>query len=51
MANMRRTFGGIIYWYLFTVLIPHWRGYRLEDAEHVLDHGTSVPRLFKVKDQ
>ena len=51
MTNMRRIFGGVIYWYLWTVLIPHWGGYHLEEEAKVLHEGTSVTKLFKVKDQ
>ena len=48
---MRRLVGGVIYWYLWTVLIPHWGGYHLEEEGHVLDDGTSITKLIKVKDQ
>uniref|UniRef100_A0A8H7K4X3 Nephrocystin 3-like N-terminal domain-containing protein n=1 Tax=Bionectria ochroleuca TaxID=29856 RepID=A0A8H7K4X3_BIOOC len=36
---------GVIYWYLWTVLIPRWRGYTLEEETGLLDDGTSITRL------
>ena len=42
---------GVVYWYIWTVLIPRLRGYRLEEEGDVLDDGTSVTKLVKVKDQ
>ncbi|GIK01907.1 hypothetical protein Aspvir_005948 [Aspergillus viridinutans] len=32
---------GVIYWYIWTVLLPRWGGYRLEEEVDVLDDGTS----------
>lgn len=49
--NMHRLVGGVIYWYLWTVVIPHWGGYHLEEEGDVLHDGTSVTKLVKVKDQ
>lgn len=40
---------GLVYWYIWTVAIPRWRGYRLEEEYVVLKDGTSVTRLIKVK--
>lgn len=40
---------GVIYWYLWTVLIPRLRGYHLEEEGDVLQDGTSVTKLVKVK--
>lgn len=51
IADMRRFVGGVIYWYLWTVLIPHWGGYHLEEEGDVLHDGTSVTKLVKVKDK
>lgn len=43
---------GVIYWYLWTVLIPRLRGYRLEEEGYTLQDGTRVTKLVKVrKDQ
>ena len=47
----RRIIGGVIYWYLWTVLIPRLRGYHLEEEADVLQDETSVTRLVKVKNQ
>ena len=48
---MRRLVCGVIYWYLWTVLIPRLRGYRLEEEGDMLQDGTSVTKLIKVKYQ
>ena len=42
---------GVVYWYIWTVLIPRLRGYRLEEESGVLHDGTSVTKLVKVKNQ
>ena len=47
----RRLIGSVIYWYLWTVLIPRLRGYHLEEEADVLQDGTSVTKLVKVKNQ
>ena len=47
----RRIIGSVIYWYLWTVLIPRLRGYQLEEEADVLQDGTSVTKLVKVKNQ
>jgi hypothetical protein len=36
---------GVIYWYVWTVLLPRWGGYRLEEEVDVLDDGTSITKL------
>ena len=46
---MCRLVCGVIYWYLWTVLIPRLRGYHLEEEGDVLQDGTSVTKLVKVK--
>ena len=48
---VRRLVCGVIYWFLWTVLIPHLRGYRLEEEANMLKDGTSVTKLVKVKSQ
>ena len=48
---MSRLVCGVIYWYLWTVLIPHLRGYHLEEEADVLPDGTSITKLVKVKNQ
>lgn len=42
---------GVIYWYLWTVLLPRLGGYHLEEEADVLQDGTSVTKLVKVKNQ
>ncbi|KAK7179859.1 methionine permease [Paraphaeosphaeria sporulosa] len=39
---------GVVYWYVWTVLIPKWKGYRLEEETSVLADGTSVTTLIHV---
>lgn len=38
----------VIYWYIWTVLLPRWGGYSLEEAVEVLDDGTSITQLVRV---
>ncbi|KAJ9317004.1 hypothetical protein DTO271D3_2743 [Paecilomyces variotii] len=35
----------VIYWYVWTVLLPRWRGYTLEEEVEVLEDGTSITKL------
>ncbi|KJK77891.1 hypothetical protein H634G_06858 [Metarhizium anisopliae BRIP 53293] len=37
--------GSIAYWYVWTVAVPRWRGYRLEEETTILADGTSVTKL------
>ena len=39
---------GLLYWYVWTVAIPKWKGYKLEERVEVLDDGTSVTKLVHV---
>ncbi|KAF5244626.1 hypothetical protein FAUST_2142 [Fusarium austroamericanum] len=36
---------GVLYWYVWTVGVPRWRGTRLEEQTDVLDDGTTITRL------
>jgi len=36
---------GVFYWYIWTRLLPRYRGYRLEEETRVLDDGTTVTKL------
>lgn len=47
---IRRLGFGVVYWYVWTVLIPRVKGYRLEEEKSILSDGTSINRLVKVKD-
>ncbi|KAL5406739.1 hypothetical protein PMIN03_007620 [Paraphaeosphaeria minitans] len=39
---------GVVYWYVWTVLIPKWKGCRLEEETSILADGTSVTTLVHV---
>lgn len=39
---------GIVYWYVWTIAIPRWRGSRLEEETRVLQDGTVVTKLVYV---
>ncbi|KLU91639.1 hypothetical protein MAPG_10157 [Magnaporthiopsis poae ATCC 64411] len=39
---------GVIYWYLWTILIPRWRGYRLEEKTETLADGMTITKLVHV---
>lgn len=39
---------GVAYWYVWTVLLPRWRGYELDEAVEVLEDGTTVTTLVHV---
>ena len=39
---------GILYWYVWTVLLPRWKGYSLEEETRLLDDGTTVTTMIKV---
>ncbi|KAL8807209.1 MAG: hypothetical protein Q9182_000891 [Xanthomendoza sp. 2 TL-2023] len=41
---------GVVYWYIWTILIPCIRGYHLEEEDDILTDGTTVTRLVKVRD-
>ncbi|KAJ5189579.1 hypothetical protein N7472_008593 [Penicillium cf. griseofulvum] len=36
---------GVLYWYVWTVLIPRWGGYELEEEKEILADGTSIIKL------
>ncbi|OAA71470.1 Amino acid/polyamine transporter I [Cordyceps fumosorosea ARSEF 2679] len=35
----------VVYWYVWTVLLPKWRGYSLEEEEATLADGTTITKL------
>ncbi|KAL1969924.1 hypothetical protein VTN77DRAFT_7433 [Rasamsonia byssochlamydoides] len=37
---------GVLYWYVWTILLPRWGGYTLEEEVEVLDDGTSITKLI-----
>ncbi|KAL3465600.1 amino acid/polyamine transporter I [Aspergillus heterothallicus] len=42
---------GVLYWYVWTVLLPRWGGYKLEEEERVLDDGTTATKLVRSYDR
>ncbi|KAF7596215.1 hypothetical protein BBP40_002747 [Aspergillus hancockii] len=38
---------GIVYWYIWTVLLPRWGGYQLEEEKDVLEDGTDITKLVR----
>ncbi|PYI03245.1 amino acid transporter [Aspergillus sclerotiicarbonarius CBS 121057] len=38
---------GVLYWYVWTVLLPRWGSYRLEEEDEVLDDGTQITKLVR----
>lgn len=38
----------IVYWWLWTIVIPNRNGYRLEEEIEILPDGTSITRLVHV---
>jgi hypothetical protein len=39
---------GFAYWYIWTVLLPRWNGYELEEAVDVLDDGTTITKFVTI---
>lgn len=37
----------VIYWYVWTVLLPRRGGYKLEESVEILDDGTGIIRLHR----
>ncbi|KAE8353799.1 amino acid/polyamine transporter I [Aspergillus coremiiformis] len=38
---------GVLYWYIWTVFLPQWGDYRLEEEKDVLEDGTSITKLVR----
>jgi hypothetical protein len=45
-----RIVAGVLYWYVWTVVLPKWGGYTLEEKTEVLDDGTSITRVVHTYD-
>jgi hypothetical protein len=45
LADINRLLIGVLYWWVWTVLVPRWRGYHLEEDVEILEDGTSITRL------
>ncbi|KAJ5164484.1 uncharacterized protein N7500_006314 [Penicillium coprophilum] len=41
---------GVLYWYVWTVLLPRWGGYQLEEEKEILADGTSIIKLVHLYD-
>ena len=41
----------VLYWYVWIVAIPKWRGYTVEEEMDVLNDGTSITSLVKVRNK
>ena len=41
----------VLYWYIWIVLVPKWSGYKVEEETDVLDDGTTITALVKVRDK
>lgn len=41
----------MIYWLIWTVILPHFGGYHLEEKEDMLDDGTKITYLDQVPNQ
>ncbi|TVY34852.1 Low-affinity methionine permease [Lachnellula occidentalis] len=39
----------VLYWYIWFVALPKWGGYRIEEELAVLEDGTSITKLVRVK--
>ncbi|KAF2495407.1 putative methionine permease [Lophium mytilinum] len=38
----------VLYWYIWTVALPRWRGYTLEEKVEILPDGTSITKLVHI---
>ncbi|KGQ08822.1 High-affinity methionine permease [Beauveria bassiana D1-5] len=46
MVGMSTVLISIVYWYVWTVLIPRWWGYSLEEEDAILPDGTTITKLI-----
>ncbi|KAG7040467.1 methionine permease [Colletotrichum scovillei] len=37
---------GVMYWYVWTVALPRWGGYKIEEKEEILSDGTTITKLI-----
>ena len=40
---------GILYWYVWIILLPRWKGYHVDEEAEMLPDGTSITKLVHVK--
>lgn len=38
----------VVFWFVWTRLLPKWKGYRLDEQVRVLDDGTTITTLIKI---
>ncbi len=38
---------GVAYWFVWTIVLPRYRGYRLEEEADILGDGTTINRLVR----
>lgn len=50
LVTIFRIVAGVLYWYVWTILLPKWGGYTLEEKTEVLDDGTSITRVVHTYD-
>lgn len=46
-TDIYRIIFAVLYWYVWTVILPRRGGYRLEEAVETLDDGTTITRLVR----
>lgn len=46
-TDLNRILFGVLYWYIWTVVIPRKGGYKLEEEKEILADGTSVIKLVR----
>ena len=46
---MVRLIFGVIYWYVWTIVLPKYHGYELEEERHTLTDGTTMTKLVRKK--
>ncbi|KAI3529388.1 methionine permease [Colletotrichum abscissum] len=39
---------GVMYWYVWTVALPRWGGYKIEETEEILSDGTTITKLVHI---
>ena len=47
VANSDRIFAAVVYWYIWTVLLPRRGGYSLEEKSDVHEDGTVTKKLVR----
>lgn len=46
-TDLSRLVFGVAYWFVWTIALPHWGGYRLEEEADILDDGTTITKLVR----